>query len=306
MFTRCRVQCCLLTVGLLSYFGVSLFGQTQVASLRPSQDLHWQRVSPTADKPDGPVLYQLLFSGTGTPGTVPVFDSNPRHLTNSSITVSGNNISIAGTASMAGLKLSTGAASGKVLMSDASGNGTWQTPASGTVTSVATGAGLIGGPITTTGTISIPDGGVTNNMLNANSRSFVSKTTTGATTIIGNTCTNYLGGTITVTAPPGVAGNVLVRADAQFNASHFTGTDDYWQIFIGTTATSCSTSSTGTMQTQVPAALPSSQYYLTMSVSGVFPVAAGSTTTFFLNGRAFSGTGIYFYYGAMDAIFVPQ
>ncbi|MGC2791358.1 MAG: hypothetical protein WA899_05020, partial [Candidatus Sulfotelmatobacter sp.] len=38
-------------------------------------------------------------------------------------------------------------------------------PVAGTVTSVATGAGLTGGPITKSGTISIPAGGVTNSML---------------------------------------------------------------------------------------------------------------------------------------------
>ena len=62
---------------------------TQVASLRPHQELRWHRISPTAEQPDGPVLYQLLFSASGTPGTVPAFDTNMRHLTNSPITVNG-------------------------------------------------------------------------------------------------------------------------------------------------------------------------------------------------------------------------
>ncbi len=46
---------------------------------------------------------------------------------------------------------------------------TCTTPATGTVTSVATGAGLTGGPITGSGTLSIPNAGVTNAML-ANSK----------------------------------------------------------------------------------------------------------------------------------------
>lgn len=46
--------------------------------------------------------------------------------------------------------------SGKVLISDANGLGTWTTdPSTGTVTNISTGTGLTGGPITSTGTISI-------------------------------------------------------------------------------------------------------------------------------------------------------
>src|SRR5579859_5301431 len=51
--------------------------RTLLASLRPHPELHWQRVSPSAEKPDGPVLYQLLFSTAGTTGTLAKFDSNP-------------------------------------------------------------------------------------------------------------------------------------------------------------------------------------------------------------------------------------
>src|SRR5579859_8177811 len=53
---------------------------TLLASLRPTPELHWQRVSPSTERPDGPVLYQLLFSAAGTTGTVAKFDTNPRHL----------------------------------------------------------------------------------------------------------------------------------------------------------------------------------------------------------------------------------
>ena len=47
----------------------------------------------------------------------------------------------------------------------------WTTlpPGTGTVTSVATGAGLTGGPVTSSGTISVATGGITNTMLAANS-----------------------------------------------------------------------------------------------------------------------------------------
>jgi hypothetical protein len=70
------------------------YSQTQMASLRPGQALLWHRTSPSPEKLDGPVLYQLLINASATPGSVPVFDTNPRHLINSPITVTGGNVFI--------------------------------------------------------------------------------------------------------------------------------------------------------------------------------------------------------------------
>jgi hypothetical protein len=84
-------------------------------------------------------------------------------------------------------------------------------PGSATVTSVATGAGLTGGPITTSGTISIPAAGVTNTML-ANPSVTVKAGTGlsgGGTVALGGTVTltNTALGTITgVTAGSGLTG----------------------------------------------------------------------------------------------------
>ncbi|HTD23955.1 MAG TPA: hypothetical protein VK738_14960 [Terriglobales bacterium] len=78
------------------FFCVTAYAQQQMASLRPGHGLMWQRTSPTVPQPDGPVLYQLIFNASGVPGTVPAFDTNPRHLTNSPITVSGGNVLIGG------------------------------------------------------------------------------------------------------------------------------------------------------------------------------------------------------------------
>jgi hypothetical protein len=67
-----------------------------------------------------------------------------------------------------GLVIPTGAGAGKVLTSDANGNGTWISPSGGSgvgVTQVTAGAGLTGGTITSTGTIGIAPNGVTNGML---------------------------------------------------------------------------------------------------------------------------------------------
>jgi hypothetical protein len=76
-------------------------------------------------------------------------------------------------------------------------------PALGTVTSIATGTGLTGGPITKTGTISIPAGGITNSLL-ANSA-----ITVAAGSGLSGGGTVGLGGTITLTnSSPGSGGTV--------------------------------------------------------------------------------------------------
>src|SRR5216683_8250717 len=43
----------------------------QIASLRPAKELAWQRTSPSAKKPDGPVLYQILFRSSAHIGSIP-------------------------------------------------------------------------------------------------------------------------------------------------------------------------------------------------------------------------------------------
>src|SRR5437016_275978 len=101
----------------------------ETASLRTGNNLVLQRTSPAPQKLEGPVLYQLLFNVNGAPGTVPVFDSNPRHLTNSPITVGGGNVAIAG--------LSINGGSGVISFADGQ-----SFPGTGTVTSVGVGSGL--------------------------------------------------------------------------------------------------------------------------------------------------------------------
>ncbi|HTD23719.1 MAG TPA: hypothetical protein VK738_13760 [Terriglobales bacterium] len=121
----------------------------QMASLRPQQQLRWQRTSPTAQQPDGPVLYQLLLNAGGTPNKLARFDSNPRHLTNSLLTDNGSTVAVGG------MSISSSG-----IISFAGG----QTFAgTGTVTSVSAGAGLTGGPITISGTLSL-DTSFTNNL----------------------------------------------------------------------------------------------------------------------------------------------
>ncbi|MFZ3266337.1 MAG: hypothetical protein WA172_20200, partial [Terriglobales bacterium] len=80
---------------------------------------------------------------------------------------------------------------------------TFPSSSGGTVTSINTGAGLTGGPITSSGTISIPSAGVTNNLL---ANPFI---TVQAGPGLSGGGTVALGGTITLTnASPGSGGTV--------------------------------------------------------------------------------------------------
>src|SRR5215471_536018 len=131
------------------YLGLAIpsLAQTGVASLHRA--LAWQRTSPTAQQPDGPVLFQIIFRRSATPGNVPVI--SPTHaLANSPISVGAGNVVIGG--------LSINGSTG--IISFAGG----QTfPTIGTVTNVNAGPGLAGGPITTSGALSL-DTSFTNNL----------------------------------------------------------------------------------------------------------------------------------------------
>src|SRR5260370_270876 len=155
---RAGICCCRFALRILVVLGFNLYlmGQTQVASLRPNPELHWQRVSPSAEKPDGPVLYQLLFSTAGTPGTLAKFDTNPRNLTNSDITDNGGIVAVGGMSINAGTGIITFA-----------GGQTF--PGAGGSVSITASTGLVvsPSPITGTGTIGIATGGVGNAQLAA-------------------------------------------------------------------------------------------------------------------------------------------
>ena len=74
--------------------------------------------------------------------------------------------------SLNGLKDSVNLVAGSNITITPSGNNLTITAAGGgggTVTQINTGSGLMGGPITTTGTVSIASDGITNNMLQNNS-----------------------------------------------------------------------------------------------------------------------------------------
>src|SRR5712691_4591016 len=178
-----------------------------LAGLRPQPGLVSQRTSPNRKALDGPVLYQILFRSSATPGHLPKIAPNFT-LTNSlisegngfiaigalSINSSGiiafaNGQTFPGNGTVSSISAGTGLTGGTITTTGTIGLDTAFTdnrylrlsggamagtitfangqtfPGTGTVTSIATGAGLSGGPITGTGTLSIANGGITNAML---------------------------------------------------------------------------------------------------------------------------------------------
>jgi hypothetical protein len=140
-----------LVVSLFLFLAVTLSAaQTQVASLHSDNGLVWQRTSPTAQKPDGPVLCQLLFSTAGIPNQIAKFDTNPRHLTNSLLSDNGS------------IRVGTGnlfAIASNGIITFASGQ-TFPGGGAGTVTSVGLAAPVSdfivsGSPVTGTGTLTL-------------------------------------------------------------------------------------------------------------------------------------------------------
>ncbi len=146
----------------------------------------------------------------------------------------------------------------------------------GTVTSLATGAGLTGGPITTSGTISIPSAGVTNAMLANNSI-----TVTAGSGLSGGG-TVALGGTVTLTnASPSSGGTVIsVASGTGLSGGPITGsgtlslntsyTDARYLQLTGGTLTGGLTGTT--------AAFTSGTFSSTLSAAGALLPGTGTAT----------------------------
>jgi hypothetical protein len=122
-------------------------------------------------------------------------------------------------------------------------------PGTGTVTNIATGAGLTGGPITHTGTLSIATGGVTNIMLQHPSLTVTAGTglSGGGTVALGSAVTLANAGVLSVSAGTGLTssggqhptvaintGVVPTLAGVNFFSgfSDFDGTEPSWEVEV--------------------------------------------------------------------------
>jgi hypothetical protein len=127
--------------------------------------------------------------------------------------------------------------------------------------------------------------------------------TTGSTTTIATTCTNYSGGTVTITVPN--AGYITVTAQAWVRLlGDGVSTGKYAEIYIGTNATDCTFNNFSQGYNAMHAALPvafSGTYHIAIPVSRTFYVSSAGTFTYYLNGIS-DGTAT-FWYAAMQAHF---
>ena len=115
------------------------------------------------------------------------------------------------------------------------------------------------------------------------------------------TCANTGARSVTVTAPAGVAGQVILTGSVEFDINHANPTADLVTVYFGTAATTCATYSG---QVYIPGAAASGLYEHTIGVSGGYALAAGTTTTYYLN--MFGNITFNHYYSRLSALFVPN
>jgi fibronectin-binding autotransporter adhesin len=156
---------------------------------------------------------------------------------------------------------------------------------SGTVTSVATGAGLTGGPITKTGTVSIATGGVTNAMLATPSITVKPGTglSGGGTVALGGTITltnsaPSLGGTVTsVATGTGLSGGPITSTGTLSLNTAFT--DGRYLQLAGGTLTGALNGTAGTFSGALKATTGNFSGLITASAGGIFPNLGTATAT---------------------------
>jgi len=218
--------------GSTTLAGTTVNGTLSLPAANPgaSSPSHVLAMSGT-DISSDPTLFQWLVNGSGALDLQTATGNNPA--ADSGLTIANNGI-----------------------INFAPGQ-TFPGTANGTVTNIATGAGLTGGPITTTGTISILTGGVTNAMLANPSLTVSAGTglTGGGSVALGgstslsidstvvptlNAVSNTFTGSITASSFTGNGSNLTnvtasnLAAGSYGNAINFTNASD---TFVGSVAT---------------------------------------------------------------------
>jgi hypothetical protein len=127
--------------------------------------------------------------------------------------------------------------------------------------------------------------------------------TSATTYLTNNTCTNYSGGTVTITTPG--SGYVTVTAQAMMGFNT-TGGQRQALVHLGTNATDCpfQSGAQGFQAAQVVTGANLGFLYETVPVSRTIYVGSAGTYTYYLNGQspeAGGSTNVYFWYAAMQA-----
>jgi hypothetical protein len=178
-----------------------------------------------------------------------------------------------------GMKISS-----KGLISFASGQ-TFPGTGDGTVTSVGSGAGLAGGPITGSGSLSIATGGVTNAMLANPSLTVTAGTdlTGGGSVALGGTTTlNVNTAALNAVYPQLAASNTFTGTQTIKNTTTITGTNTSGVLQVTNTTTSGG----------APAVVGTADSTGASGVKGLAPATSGTTNGVFGVGASTSGFGV--------------
>ena len=141
-------------------------------------------------------------------------------------------------------------------------------------------------------------------------KTFTNTSTSGSTTFLptSGACTNYSGGSVTITTPG--PGEIFVQAKVATLVNHASGEYANYGIAEGS-ATTCSGvgfyvgySSYMYMASNQPAG----QYLIWDTVTLKYTATSAGTHTFYLNGSLLNGAtnSVAFYYSGMNATFRPQ
>jgi trimeric autotransporter adhesin len=197
-------------------------------------------------------------------------------------TATGSGLTGGGTSGTLNLALTSACAQNQVLQ----WNGTaWACAAvgTGTVTSVGSGAGLTGGPITGSGTLSIPTGGVTNAMLATSyaqlgaTNTFTANQTLNGTLTASSSGNSIVGNTSNATSAAVVGDGIGLGAYGSASSTSGTGVEGY--------ATATSGSTVGVLGQTA-----SSSGY---GVQGSANATAGTTYGVFGSSQSPAGYGVY-------------
>jgi hypothetical protein len=136
-------------------------------------------------------------------------------------------------------------------------------------------------------------------------KSFVVNDSTGTPDVpdplpIGTSCTNYMSITVDTPGP----GRVLVNSKLTIQLNHVTSTESTVRTYIGTSATDCPDSIVSLVDW--PAVQPSGSYFPQDVLGAVFDVSTSGPVTYYLNGKSISGSGHNFWFGSMEATFIPD